>query len=118
MAIELKQADVLVGRHSEADIRLPLPDVSRKHCRFQFIDGNWQVLDLKSLNGVFVNDQRVEHAVLHHDDRVRLGSFTFVVEMEQAAAAPAEASLAGLAEALFKERASVHAILPPPRRAS
>ena len=48
-------ADMLIGRHSQADIRLPLPDVSRRHCRFFFGEGVWQVLDLNSLNGVFLN---------------------------------------------------------------
>src|SRR5229473_2849513 len=53
--LELTRPDTLMGRHSEADVRLPLPDVSRRHCRFLFADGAWQIFDLDSLNGVFVN---------------------------------------------------------------
>jgi hypothetical protein len=37
--MEVAQADVLVGRHSCADVRLPLPDVSRRHCRLVFVGG-------------------------------------------------------------------------------
>ena len=39
--LELMQPDVLVGRHSSADVRLPLPDVSRRHCRLVFGKGCW-----------------------------------------------------------------------------
>src|SRR5258707_482200 len=62
LQIELTGPEMLLGRHSSADIRLPLPDVSRRHCRFVFLDGRWQVFDLNSLNGVFVNDQPVAQA--------------------------------------------------------
>jgi pSer/pThr/pTyr-binding forkhead associated (FHA) protein len=72
---------MLVGRHSDADVRLAMPDVSRRHCRFHFTKGAWQVTDLNSLNGVYVNDVRLEEAVLSHGDRVRLASLTFLVDL-------------------------------------
>jgi pSer/pThr/pTyr-binding forkhead associated (FHA) protein len=80
LVFSLTRANVLVGRHSEADVRLPLPDVSRRHCRFLFERGLWQVIDLNSLNGVFVNGKRVAQATLHPGDQVSLGGYTFVVE--------------------------------------
>ncbi len=81
MAVELNRPETVVGRHMSADLRLPLPDVSRQHCRFVYADGCWQVYDLNSLNGVYVNQQRVPHALLHHGDLVRVGGFTFQVEL-------------------------------------
>jgi hypothetical protein len=78
--IELTYPDLLVGRHSQADVRLPMPDVSRRHCRFLYSSGGWQVHDLQSLNGVYVNDRLVEQATLQPGDRLRIGGFTFVVE--------------------------------------
>jgi pSer/pThr/pTyr-binding forkhead associated (FHA) protein len=80
-AINLTRPDVLAGRHSEADIRLPLPDVSRRHCRFVWVEECWQVIDLNSLNGVFVNDEQVLQAPLQQGDRVRIGGFTFIVDL-------------------------------------
>lgn len=80
-AVVLKRPCLLVGRHSEADVRLPLPDVSRRHCRFTFANGAWSVRDLNSLNGTFVNDVRVQEAVLQPGDRIRLGGFTFLIEV-------------------------------------
>src|SRR5688572_647485 len=75
--IALTQPDMLVGRHSEADIRLHLPDVSRRHCRFRFFDGNWHVYDLQSTNGVYINDERVGQAEVHDADIIRIGAYTF-----------------------------------------
>jgi pSer/pThr/pTyr-binding forkhead associated (FHA) protein len=83
-AVQLSRVDNLVGRHSEADVRLPLPDVSRRHCRFLWRDDSWEVVDLHSLNGVFVNGEPVHRAVLRQGDRVRIGGFTFVVELGSA----------------------------------
>src|SRR5581483_9961191 len=74
-AVELTQPDVLFGRHSQADVRLPLPDVSRRHCRFLFGQGVWQVIDLNSLNGVFLNGEPVRQATLRPGDLIRIGGF-------------------------------------------
>jgi predicted component of type VI protein secretion system len=78
--VELTRPDMVIGRHSQADVRLPLPDVSRRHCRLVYADGRWEVSDLNSLNGVFLNGERVTHATLRHDDELRIGGFTFRVE--------------------------------------
>jgi pSer/pThr/pTyr-binding forkhead associated (FHA) protein len=80
--VELDRPDMLLGRHSEADIRLALPDVSRRHCRFVFQHGFWKIIDLKSLNGVFVNSERMHEATLYEGDEVRLGGFTFSVHLD------------------------------------
>jgi pSer/pThr/pTyr-binding forkhead associated (FHA) protein len=77
--IDLKRSGLVFGRHSQADVRLPLPDVSRRHCRFVFSQGGWQVIDLNSLNGIFVNGLRVSGAKLYHGDRLRIGGFLFEV---------------------------------------
>jgi pSer/pThr/pTyr-binding forkhead associated (FHA) protein len=87
--LELDRPDVVLGRHSQADVRLPLPDVSRRHCRFLWSDGSWQVFDLQSTNGVYVNDQRVTRTTLHPGDQVRIGGFTFVVAISAASGSTA-----------------------------
>lgn len=81
LCLELAQPDVLLGRHSSADVRLSLPDVSRRHCRFVFSDGHWEVIDLNSLNGIHVNGERLNCIVLAQGDRLRIGSLTFVVDL-------------------------------------
>jgi len=79
--IDLTQPDVLLGRQGDADLRMPQPDVSRQHCRFQFTGDNWQILDLDSLNGVFVNGARVRRlAILQPGDQIRICGIELGVE--------------------------------------
>jgi pSer/pThr/pTyr-binding forkhead associated (FHA) protein len=82
LCVELTRPNMLAGRHSQADLRLALPDVSRRHCRFLFQHGHWKVIDLDSTNGVFVNGERMHEATLYDGDQVRLGSFVFAVRLE------------------------------------
>lgn len=56
--------DFLVGRHQEADLVLPSADVSRRHAALLLKEGALWVQDLKSSNGTFVNDVRVEDTLL------------------------------------------------------
>jgi pSer/pThr/pTyr-binding forkhead associated (FHA) protein len=79
--VALNRPDMIVGRHSEADVRLPLPDVSRRHCRFLCVEGCWQIIDLNSLNGVYLNGEAVQQAALQQGDLIRIGGFTFAVDL-------------------------------------
>jgi pSer/pThr/pTyr-binding forkhead associated (FHA) protein len=79
--VELSRPDMLLGRHSDADVQLPLPDVSRRHCRFVFTDGEWEVYDLNSMNGVYVNGERVQQTTLQQHDVLAVGSFRLQVDL-------------------------------------
>jgi pSer/pThr/pTyr-binding forkhead associated (FHA) protein len=79
--IDVNRPEMLVGRHTECDIRLPLPDVSRRHCRLQFSEAGWRVIDLNSLNGIQVNGEQILQTVLEQGDLLRIGSFTFFVDL-------------------------------------
>lgn len=81
LCVQLNTPNMLFGRHTDMDVRVALPDVSRRHCRFVFENGQWMVNDLNSLNGVFVNGARVANVVLHDGDEVRLGGLTFRVHI-------------------------------------
>jgi pSer/pThr/pTyr-binding forkhead associated (FHA) protein len=87
MALEVGRPVVVIGRHSEADVRLPLPDVSRRHCKLVFSEAGWEIIDLNSLNGIRVNTERVMRAFLAQGDMVQIGGFTFVVDLSEPAAA-------------------------------
>jgi pSer/pThr/pTyr-binding forkhead associated (FHA) protein len=80
-SVELDLPDMVIGRHSGADVRLALPDVSRRHCRLVFQHGSWKIIDLKSLNGIYVNGERMQEATLYDGDTLRLGGFTFAVRL-------------------------------------
>jgi pSer/pThr/pTyr-binding forkhead associated (FHA) protein len=101
-SITLTKPEVVLGRHTDADVRLPLPDVSRRHCRFVFADGIWHVFDLNSLNGIYINGEPTRHAIVHHRDEVRIGGFTFLVELgdDRSSEPPTEGVLKRIAEIL------------------
>jgi pSer/pThr/pTyr-binding forkhead associated (FHA) protein len=101
--IEIDRPDMVIGRHTEVDIRLPLPDVSRRHCRLQFVEGGWQVFDLNSLNGTQVNGEPVVQASLEHGDTLRIGGFTFAVELR---GQTGKAGSAGPVESILKTLSS------------
>jgi len=62
-----------VGRAARADFIVDAALVSRLHCRITAGDDNLEVVDLRSRNGTFVNDRRVETARLALGDRLRVG---------------------------------------------
>jgi hypothetical protein len=78
--VEVTVPIAIVGRHTEADLRLDFSDVSRRHCRLAFEYGLWRIQDLKSMNGVFVNNQSVLDAPLYTGDLVKIGCVKLLVE--------------------------------------
>ena len=75
---------ISVGRDPSADVYVDNPGVSRDHFRLERTDnGEYQVVDLGSANGTFVNDQMVNASVLHNNDVVRFGKYTLWVGYEQ-----------------------------------
>jgi hypothetical protein len=78
--IEVTCPIAIVGRHTDADLRFDFPDVSRRHCRLVFENGQWRVQDLKSMNGVFVNNQAIVEATLYTGDLLKLGCVLLLVK--------------------------------------
>jgi pSer/pThr/pTyr-binding forkhead associated (FHA) protein len=72
-----------VGRAPRADFILDVALVSRLHCRLTAADDQLEVLDLKSTNGTFVNDKRIEKAKLSTGDRLRIGRVEMTVDRAQ-----------------------------------
>ena len=69
-----------VGRAPRADFILDVALVSRLHCRLTAGDDQLEVVDLKSTNGTFVNDTRIQKAKLATGDRLRIGRVELTVE--------------------------------------
>ena len=62
-----------LGRGTNADFIVSDALISRVHCRFTASAEQLQVEDLKSTNGTFVNDKRIDAAFLENGDRLRVG---------------------------------------------
>ena len=63
------------GRSPKADIFLDDVTVSRKHCQFIADNGGHIVRDSGSLNGTYVNRERVDQARLSAGDEVQIGKY-------------------------------------------
>jgi predicted component of type VI protein secretion system len=89
--LTLNRAVAIVGRKKGCSVRIPVSDVSRRHCRIVQQDGFVVIEDLRSLNGTFVNGERISGAqVVRPGDAVEVGPLRFVVGYELSDAAKAK----------------------------
>jgi predicted nucleic acid-binding Zn-ribbon protein len=97
-SVPLEREWTRVGRSLAADVRFDDPTVSRRHALIVKQADGVRVLDDRSLNGVFVNGERVEWRELHDGDEIVVGRYrlAFVaVGAEGAEAASATLEAAG-----------------------
>ena len=71
--IDLTHEEVSIGRSDQCTVCVNSDLVSRRHAVINRILGHFIVVDLKSTNGTFVNDQRIERAELKDGDLLRAG---------------------------------------------
>jgi pSer/pThr/pTyr-binding forkhead associated (FHA) protein len=72
----------VIGRREDCDLRIPLGDVSRKHCRL-IKDGDVvRIEDLGSSNGTYHDGEKIKDATLFAGSSVRIGPVTFVVQID------------------------------------
>jgi pSer/pThr/pTyr-binding forkhead associated (FHA) protein len=74
----------VVGRREDCDLRIPLGEVSRKHCRILRDGDSLKLEDLGSSNGTFLNGQRVQEAMLSPGDTIQVGPVVFVLQIDGA----------------------------------
>ena len=74
---------LVIGRGSEADLRINDPGISRAHAqiRVQSAGSGLQIdiVDLGSTNGIIVNGQKVRQAVLQEGSRIEIGSTRMLI---------------------------------------
>ncbi len=68
-----------IGRHPESDIFLDDITVSRRHAEIRRDASGFSMHDVGSLNGTYVNRERVEGAELRSGDEIQIGKFKLVV---------------------------------------
>lgn len=81
----LDSALTTTGRHPDSDIFLDDVTVSRKHAVFEQSGDVFAVRDVGSLNGTYVNRERIDSAMLSSGDEVQIGKFRLVYYAPRAA---------------------------------
>ncbi|MFC7217189.1 FhaA domain-containing protein [Streptomyces polyrhachis] len=75
---QISRSTLVMGRSTEADVRIDDPGVSRRHCEVR-VDGNAAtVQDLGSTNGIVVDGQHTKRATLRDGSRIVVGSTSIV----------------------------------------
>src|SRR5688572_22071796 len=85
--IDVTGERTLLGRDPSADLVVNDPSVSRRHALIERRPEGFVVLDQRSANGTFLNNQRVEQALLQGGQHLRLGAVSFEVRLSGGAPA-------------------------------
>lgn len=72
----------IIGRREDCDLRIPLTEVSRKHCRLIKDNNGLRLEDLGSSNGTYHNGTRVQESVIQPGDQIQIGPVGFTVQID------------------------------------
>jgi len=78
LRFSLETETTRIGRHPDSEIVLDDITVSRRHAAIIRRGAEYEVLDSGSLNGTYVNQQRIDASMLRHGDEVQIGKFRLV----------------------------------------
>jgi predicted component of type VI protein secretion system len=110
------EGEVVIGRESES-LELDDEQLSRRHAVLRTADGGLEIEDLGSLNGTFVNGQRIEGTTrLSDGDLIKVGQS--VLAIQGGAGAPATVAAPIPTEAPAPEPAAAPAAAPAPAPAA
>ena len=87
--LEIKLPQFLIGRDPQCNLRPASPLISKRHCALIVRDGKAYIRDFGSMNGTYLNDQRVEgERELKNNDQLKVGPIHFAVRLEAPALLP------------------------------
>jgi pSer/pThr/pTyr-binding forkhead associated (FHA) protein len=99
----------VIGRREDCDLRIPLSEVSRKHCRFLRDGDGLRIEDLGSSNGTYHNGQRVQEALISPGDTIQVGPVVFCVQID---GVPAEEDMSPILPSAAAESANESGVVP------
>ena len=76
-AFPLTPPVVRIGRGPEQEVFLDDITVSRQHAELRATGAGWQIVDLGSLNGTYVNSVSTSEAMLANGDEIQIGKYRF-----------------------------------------
>jgi pSer/pThr/pTyr-binding forkhead associated (FHA) protein len=80
-----------IGRSPDNDVMIDNLAVSNHHARISWVEEQFFVEDLQSLNGIFVNEMRVERSALQHRDSIKVGKHCLLVDTAYITVQPGDA---------------------------
>lgn len=72
----------VIGRRHDCDLRVPLKDVSRRHCQLNCNKDTLKIHDLGSRNGTYLNGKRIDEATVKPGDYLKIGPLTFLFQID------------------------------------
>jgi pSer/pThr/pTyr-binding forkhead associated (FHA) protein len=81
--IKSTKEQITIGRHAENDVQIDNIAVSGKHARIIKGPDHYFIEDLNSLNGTFVNQEKITKRVLEENDAITIGKHTLVVTFKK-----------------------------------
>lgn len=87
--IPLQKALITIGRAPGNDVVIDNPAVSSQHAKLRLQEGGFLLEDLESLNGTFLNNQRIRQSPLKDGDAIMIGKHTLEFQAESEAGNPA-----------------------------
>jgi len=79
----LVDGQISIGRESSNSFCLSDPDVSRRHCTILQVEQRYELSDLDSHNGTFLNGIPIKHQAINHGDKIRVGSSELVFLVQE-----------------------------------
>jgi predicted component of type VI protein secretion system len=114
--LDIQRERTLIGRDPAADLVVNDPSVSRRHAVIEKRAQAWVVVDQRSANGTWVNDTRMDEALLQGGEQLRLGAVCFEVLLP--AAAPSRPAGARPPEPAYAPAPPRPPVTAPPATAS
>ena len=77
----LDPGQTVIGRKEDCDLRIPLPEISRKHTLLIVTGEAVTIRDLGSANGTYVNNKRITETELSAGDHIVIGPMVFTIQI-------------------------------------
>jgi pSer/pThr/pTyr-binding forkhead associated (FHA) protein len=81
--IESTREQITIGRDAENNVHIDNIAVSGKHARITKGPDHYFIEDLNSLNGTFVNQEKITKRVLKENDAITIGKHTLVISFKK-----------------------------------
>ena len=78
--IESDKSEIIIGRNPGCDIQIDNLGVSDRHARIFASKGQYQIEDLQSTNGTFVDEKQISRVVIDKNSQIIIGKHNLIVQ--------------------------------------